>query len=154
MRVGWCAAPPAVTAPMRDVLGHVGAWAPKAEQVATAAFLDAPDELRAFQEGFRTEVKARLDLLHAGFAELAADGYPVEAIEPQGAIYLAVRFDLFGKGLRTNEEIRRRLLEAGVAVVPFQAFGLREDTGWFRLSVGAVSLDEIRSIFPRLREVL
>jgi aspartate aminotransferase len=46
------------------------------------------------------------------------------------------------------------LEEAGVAVVPFQAFGLKEDTGWFRLSVGAVSMEEIATIFPRLRELL
>ena len=70
------------------------------------------------------------------------------------------RFNLFGKNLRghdirTNEQIRHLLLEeAGVAVVPFQAFGLKEDTGWFRLSVGAVSMEEIAAIFPRLRELL
>ena len=34
----------------------------------------------------------------------------------------------------------RLLLEhAGLAVVPLQAFGLHEESGWFRLSVGAVS---------------
>jgi aspartate aminotransferase len=38
--------------------------------------------------------------------------------------------------------------------VPFQAFGLAEDTGWFRLSVGAVSMDEIEQAFPRLRALL
>ena len=25
------------------------------------------------------------------------DGFPVDAIEPQGAIYLSARFDLFGR---------------------------------------------------------
>ena len=40
LRVGWSVAAPAVTQRMSDLLGHVGAWAPKAEQVATAAFLD------------------------------------------------------------------------------------------------------------------
>jgi len=39
-------------------------------------------------------------------------------------------------------------------VVPFQAFGLREDSGWFRISVGAVSLAEIDAAFPRLRTAL
>jgi aspartate aminotransferase len=41
-----------------------------------------------------------------------------------------------------------------VAAVPFQAFGLAEDTGWFRLSIGAVSLDDIRRAFPRVRGLL
>ena len=48
-----------------------------------------------------------------------------------------------------------RLLEqAGFAVVPFQAFGLREDSGWFRISVGAVSVAEIDAALPRVRAAL
>jgi aspartate aminotransferase len=63
-----------------------------------------------------------------------------------------VRFNLLGKGgLRTNDDIRKLLLEkANFAVVPFQAFGLAEDTGWFRLSVGAASLKEIEDALPRV----
>jgi aspartate aminotransferase len=60
-----------------------------------------------------------------------------------------------GRALATNEDIRRLLLEhAGLAIVPFQAFGLKEDTGWFRLSVGAVSVADIAAVFPRLRELM
>ena len=40
MRVGWAVMPPAARQRMADILGHVGAWAPKAEQVAMAALLD------------------------------------------------------------------------------------------------------------------
>jgi aspartate aminotransferase len=51
--------------------------------------------------------------------------------------------------------VRRLLLEeAGLGVVPFQAFGLAGDSGWFRLSVGAVSMDDIAAAFPRLRALL
>ena len=90
----------------------------------------------------KTKVEERLDALYAGFEAMKREGFPVEAIAPQGAIYLSVRFDLFGRtingrSIATNDDIRRLLLEAaGLALVPFQAFGLREDTGWFRLSVG------------------
>jgi aspartate aminotransferase len=60
-----------------------------------------------------------------------------------------------GHRLETNEQIRKLLLdEAGLAVVPFQAFGLPDESGWFRLSVGAISLDEIEQLFPRLRRLL
>jgi len=38
--------------------------------------------------------------------------------------------------------------------VPFQAFGLKEDTGWFRLSVGAVSLEDISAAWPRIKKLL
>ncbi len=160
LRVGWGLMPPGIRSRMADILGHVGAWAPKAEQMAVAELLDSPDRIRSFQTGMKAEVRRRLEALHAGFSAMAADGYPVEAIAPQGAIYLSARFNLFGRTIRgrtirTNEDIRQVLLEhAGLAVVPFQAFGLREETGWARLSVGAVSMDDIQAVFPRLREVL
>jgi aspartate aminotransferase len=59
-----------------------------------------------------------------------------------------------GSLVKTNEDVRRLLLGAGLGVVPFQAFGLAGDTGWFRLSVGAVSMDDISDAFPRLRTLL
>ncbi|HJU83220.1 MAG TPA: aminotransferase class I/II-fold pyridoxal phosphate-dependent enzyme, partial [Holophagaceae bacterium] len=149
-----------VRARMADILGHVGAWAPKAEQMATARLLDDPATIRDFQDHFLPEVKRRLDALHQGFMAMKAEGLPVKAIAPQGAIYLSARFDCLGRTVKgvtvkTNEDIRRLLLEhAGLAVVPFQAFGLKEDSGWFRLSVGAVSMQDIKDAFPRLRALL
>jgi aspartate aminotransferase len=54
-----------------------------------------------------------------------------------------------------NEATRKLLLErAGLAVVPFQAFGLPEESGWFRLSVGAVSLRDIEAMLPRVEALL
>ncbi len=84
------------------------------------------------------------------------EGLPVRAIAPQGAIYLSVQFDLIGRGtIATNEQIRRLLLDdAGFAVVPFQAFGLPQETGWFRLSAGAVSPGQIEAGLARVRGVL
>jgi aspartate aminotransferase len=153
LRVGWTVAPPYVTARMRDILGHVGAWAPRAEQMAVAKFLAMPDAIRTYRTKMLHDLQLRLDLLHDGLEAMRADGLPVRAIEPQGAIYLTAQFDLIGRaGLKTNEDIRRLLLEkAGFAVVPFQAFGLMRDTGWFRLSVGAVSPDDIRAGLARVR---
>ncbi|MBI3268240.1 MAG: aminotransferase class I/II-fold pyridoxal phosphate-dependent enzyme [Planctomycetes bacterium] len=152
LRVGWAVMPPGIRRRMGDILGHVGAWAPKAEQVAVAALLDSPAVIRAHHERMVADVRERLDLLSEGFAAMHRDGYPVESLSPQGAIYLSVRVHLPGK---TNEETRKHLLHAaGVAIVPFQAFGFQDDSGWFRLSVGAVSVDEIRAIFPRLRTAL
>ncbi len=160
LRVGWGVMPPAVRKRMADLLGHVGAWAPKPEQVATAKLLDSPEVVARFQSVMKPRVKERLDALYAGFSAMKSDGYPVDAIAPQGAIYLSARFNLFGQTFRgakitKNEEIRKLLLdEAGLAAVPFQAFGLEEESGWFRLSVGAVSTDDIAAAFPRLRTLL
>ncbi|RKH50084.1 pyridoxal phosphate-dependent aminotransferase [Corallococcus llansteffanensis] len=160
VRVGWGVGAPTLISRMRDVLGHVGAWAPKAEQVATARYLDDTKASEAFLTTMRASVDARLEALHRGFQRMKDAGLPVRAIAPQGAIYLSVQFDLVGRdGLTTNDAIRKRLLEkARFAVVPFQAFGLAEDTGWFRLSVGATSVAEIEQALPRVeatvREIL
>jgi aspartate aminotransferase len=156
VRVGWTLGPPAIVSRMKDVLGHVGAWAPKAEQVAVARFLDDEPAMSAYLETMRGRVAERLEALHQGFSAMREAGLPVRAIAPQGAIYLSVRFDLVGKaGLRKNDDIRKLLLDqAGFALVPFQAFGLQEETGWFRLSVGAASVEEIRAALPRVEAVL
>ncbi|MDF1501686.1 aminotransferase class I/II-fold pyridoxal phosphate-dependent enzyme [Roseisolibacter sp. H3M3-2] len=161
LRVGWAVGPRDVIGRMSDLLGHVGAWAPRAEQVASARLLAAAGEVRAYQAQITRGAQARLDALYAGMRALRDAGHPVEAIPPMGAIYLSVRYALAGRRtpggetLRTNEDVRRYLLEAaGLAVVPFQAFGLAEDTGWFRLSVGAVSPAEIDAMLPRLRAAL
>ena len=51
--------------------------------------------------------------------------------------------------------MRRWLLEsAGLAVVPFQAFGAGDEDGWFRCSVGATSVAEVEAVMPRLRAAL
>jgi aspartate aminotransferase len=156
LRVGWAVAPPYAIARMRDILGHVGAWAPRPEQIAVARFLGMRDEVAAYHETMIAGLRERLDLLHDGIEAMRRDGLPVRAIDPQGAIYLSAQFDLIGHaGITTNEQIRKLLLErAGFAVVAFQAFGLRQETGWFRLSAGAVSPDDIRNGLARVRKAL
>jgi len=152
LRVGWTVAPAHVTARMRDILGHVGAWAPRAEQVAVSRFLGMRDAIESYHAHMIHELQLRLDLLYNGFEAMRREGLPVRAIAPQGAIYLSAQFQLAG---RSNEEIRKLLLDrAGFAVVPFQAFGLKKEDGWFRLSVGAVSPEEIEKGLRRVREVL
>lgn len=157
LRVGWVTAAPALVSRMKAMIGHVGAWAPRPEQVALAKFLSDADGVHAFQKDMNERVRQRLQALYDGFSKMEADGYPVRCIAPQGAIYLSLQLDMLGKSwkgrpLRTNESIRQLLLdEAAVGVVPFQAFGLEDESGWFRLSVGAVSLEDIDQMFPRLR---
>ncbi|MBC8068402.1 MAG: aminotransferase class I/II-fold pyridoxal phosphate-dependent enzyme [Deltaproteobacteria bacterium] len=161
LRVGWSAGPADVIERMSALLGHVGAWAPRPEQVATVALLDDPAAISGYLAEFRTGVNARLKALHEGFESMKADGLPVDALPPMGAIYLTVRIDPFGKTtpsgakLETNEQVRAYLLDvAEFALVPFQAFGVPQDTGWFRLSVGAVSESEIREAMPRVAKAL
>jgi aspartate aminotransferase len=161
VRVGWVVGPKDIIDSMNNFLGHVGAWAPRAEQIATSKLLDAPNEISSFGADLTTGVRKRLDALFDGIMAMRADGLPVDATVPMGAIYLSARFALNGRRtpdgqlLRTNDDVRRYLLRAaGFGVVPFQAFGVPEDSGWFRLSVGAVSLAEIEKVLPLVREAV
>lgn len=160
LRVGWATGAPAVIARMKDFLGHVGAWAPRPEQAATARFLADAPAIAAYRAEMDAALTDRLDALHNGFQALRRAGHPVNCIRPQGAIYLSLHLDLVGRKvngveLANNEAIRKLLLEqAGIAVVPFDAFGLSEQTGWFRLSAGAVSMKEITEGLERIRMLL
>ena len=161
VRVGWIVAPADLAGAMSSLVGHVGAWAPRAEQRAVAALLNDPAAMAAYRATMIAGVRARLDALYQGILAMRAEGLPVDAIAPAGAIYLSVRFDLAGRRtasgelLANDEAVRAWLLrEAGVAIVPFQAFDVRGDTGWFRLSVGAVSLEQIARALPRLRDAI
>jgi aspartate aminotransferase len=160
LRVGWATGAPAVIARMKDFLGHVGAWAPRPEQAATAQFLGDAPAIAAYRAEMDAGLTARLDALHDGFTALRRAGHPVNCIRPQGAIYLSLHLDLVGRRVKgveltNNEAVRKLLLEqAGIAVVPFDAFGLSEQTGWFRLSAGAVSVKEITEGLERVRTLL
>lgn len=161
LRVGWAVGPVDVMSRMSAILGHVGAWAPRAEQVATAALLNDAEAIAAFEADFRRGVKVRLDLLHEGIQTLKKEGLPTDSIPPMGTIYLTARIHPFGRrtpggaDLRTNEDVRRYVLEAaGIGIVPFQAFGSTDEDGWFRLSVGAIGERDISEALPRLAAAL
>jgi aspartate aminotransferase len=160
VRVGWTVAPPDITQRMASILGHVGAWAPRAEQIATARLLHDTAAIRAYHEQMKAGLRIRLDALYTGLMRLQEEGLAVEAIAPMGAIYLSVRFALHGRRapdgtvLRTNDDVRGYLLQHGLAMVPFQAFGMPDDSGWFRFSVGATSLAGIDDMLVRLRPAL
>jgi aspartate aminotransferase len=161
VRVGWAVGPTDVIGRMSAIFGHVGAWAPRAEQVGAAQLLDDPAAIREYQVGFRRRIQSRLDRLHRGLQALKSHALPVETIPPMGAMYLTAQLHPFGRRtpdgavLRTNDDVRRYLLTAAhLAVVPFQAFGATEDDGWFRLSVGAVSEDDLQEALVRLEDAL
>ncbi|HET6510876.1 MAG TPA: aminotransferase class I/II-fold pyridoxal phosphate-dependent enzyme, partial [Candidatus Kapabacteria bacterium] len=160
LRVGWLMAPPHLAARMSNVLGHVGAWAPRPEQIATAKLLADDTAINAYHAEMIPQLEMRLRALYDGVEAMKQKGMPVDSIEPMGAIYLTARFNLIGKKagsktIETNEDVRRYLLEeAGVAIIPFQAFGTWENDGWFRLSVGAVSMEEIASALPRIEAAI
>lgn len=158
LRVGWAVVPPYLKAPLRYFMGHIGGFAPRPEQRATAAYLSDPDTVAADRARMNAGIRQRLARLVEATLALQAEGLPVEIIPPEGGIYLSIRFNLHGRVtpdgtvLDSNEAIRRYLLHtARFAVVPFQAFDLEEETGWFRTSVGTIGMDELDGVMDRVR---
>ncbi len=161
LRVGWAIGPSDIIKPMADIVTHMGAWAPRAEQVATAKLLTNAPAVDRFIDHMRTEAASRLEALYEGLVAMRDAGLPVDCVRPQGAIYVSAQFALHGRRtpsgatLATDDDVRRYLLtEAGVAAVPFGAFGAEGGEGWFRLSIGVVSVAQIRESLGRLREAI
>jgi aspartate aminotransferase len=161
VRVGWGFGPAHVVNHMKSIVGHMGAWAPKAEQVAMANFLKDDSAVNTYLAELKLNIQKSLTALYEGFQQLKAEGLKVDAIEPMGAIYLTIKIDYSGKTtpdgkvLKTATDINFYLIkEAKVAFVPFSAFGTGEDMNWFRASVGASTLNEIEQLAPRIKEAL
>ena len=161
VRVGWAFGPDYIVSKMKSILSHVGAWSPKAEQVATAKFLEDENAVNHFLQSFLQGIEDRLHGFYQGFLSLRAEGYKVDVISPQAAIYLTVQFDLFGmktasgKIISTTQDITDFLCdEAKIAIVPFSSFGSKESNTWYRLSVGVARIEEIPVIIEQLRSAL
>ncbi len=160
VRVGWSLGPAQVIAKMKALLSHIGAWAPMAEQKATAAYLKQQDAVNAYLAHFKNEMFTRLTKIYDGFIALKNKGYAVDAIAPQAAIYLTIKLDLKektinGKPLATQSDVTDYILsEAKLAVVPFYAFGADNNSPWYRLSIGTCKLEDINEMFAKLEAAL
>ncbi|AZI32070.1 pyridoxal phosphate-dependent aminotransferase [Kaistella carnis] len=161
VRVGWSFGPSVVIDKMKALLGHIGAWAPKPEQEAVSVLLNHPEKVDEFVNHFKGEIAESLTVLHNGIQDLKNEGFSVESIQPMGALYLTVKLDYIGKTkpdgslIKDSSDLVFYLIEeAGIALVPFSAFGNSRNMPWFRASAGGVSLDEIKNMLPRLKDAL
>ena len=161
VRVGWSFGPTKVIDRMKALLTHVGAWAPKPEQQAVAEFLDNTAAVNEFVNDFKGKIAHSLEVLHAGIQEMKSKNFAVDSIKPMGALYLTIKLDYVGKTtedgkvLKDSTDLVFYLIEnAGVALVPFSAFGNSREMPWFRASVGACSVEDLQKMFPKLETAL
>jgi aspartate aminotransferase len=161
VRVGWSMGPATILNKMKAILSHVGAWAPMAEQKAVAKFLPQTEAINNYLTHFKSELEERLQRIYKGITELKQEGYSVDAVTPEAAIYLTIKFDLSGKKtkdgqvLATQSDVTSYILsEASLAVVPFYAFGAHKTSPWYRLSVGTCKKEEIDEMLGKLRGAL
>lgn len=161
VRVGWTFGPERIISKMKSILSHVGAWAPKAEQLATGRYLNNKSACENYLTSFKTEISNRLNGFYEGIQSLKREGFPVNAIAPQAAIYLTIQIDLVGrkteKGivLESMTDVTKYVLdEAKIAIVPFYAFGSSKESNWFRLSVGTALMEDVENAVESLRLAL
>lgn len=161
VRVGWSFGPAAVIDKMKALLGHVGAWAPKPEQQAVSTFLNDTESVELFVNDFKGKIAESLSVLHHGIQDMKSRGFAVESIQPMGALYLTIELNYLGKTkpdgssiVDSSDLVFYLINEAGVALVPFSAFGNSRNMPWFRASVGGLSLNEIQKMLPRLENAL
>lgn len=161
VRVGWATGPSAVIAKMKSILSHMGAWAPMAEQRAVAKYLPQKEAIKKYLVHFKAEIEERLRRIYNGLMRLKAEGFSVDAIAPQAAIYLTIQIDLAGKTtadgqlLKNQADVTNYLLnEASLAIVPFHAFGADSSSSWYRLSVGTCKKEEIDDMLGALGAAL
>ena len=160
VRVGWSMGPAEVITKMKAINSHVGAWAPMAEQKAVAKFLIQHDVVANYFTHFKSEIDYRLRNIYEGFIALKNEGFSVDAIVPQAAIYLTVKIDLVGKTvdgklLDNQPAVTDYILnEAKLAMVPFSSFGAKPESVWYRISVGCVKKEEITEMLGKLKNAL
>ena len=161
VRVGWAMGPVDVLVKMRSINSHVGAWAPMAEQKAVANYLYQSSNIDKYFVHFKAEVNERLQRIFNGFQQLKQEGFAVDSIAPQAAIYLTIQINYAGKKtaegklLANQADVTSYILnEAKLAVVPFYAFGASDDSSWYRLSVGTCKKEEIDEMLGMLKTAL
>ena len=160
VRVGWALGPSLIISKMKAILTHTGAWGPMAEQKALAKYLYQKENIDKYLDHFKNEIELRLRTIYEGLIKLKSEGFSVDAIAPQAAIYLTIKIDLTGKKtkgkiLKTQSDVTQYLLdEASLAVVPFHAFGAPNNSPWYRLSVGTCKKEEISGMFIQLKKAL
>ena len=161
VRVGWSMGPETVIFKMKSIMTHLGSWAPMAEQKAVARFLPRRHSIDEYLVHFKKELEERLDRIYRGFKQLQQEGFSVDALAPQAAIYLTIQLDLSGKTTRHGKQLASQdevtsyvLDEAKLAVVPFYAFGAPRTSSWYRLSVGTCKKEEIDEMLSQLKKAL
>ncbi len=161
IRVGWAFGPQPIIEKMRSMLAHLGAWAPKPEQIAIMRYLEQSHQVDIYLNNIKSSLLKRLNIFYDMIQNLKNLGYSVDAIKPQGAIYLAIKIDSIGDAVKTNfpmknaDDIMNYLMKkAHLAMVPFHYFGMEKSLPWFRLSVGTCSIDETKSAAAALKQAI
>jgi aspartate aminotransferase len=160
VRVGWALGPKDVIGKIKAFLSHIGAWAPMAEQVATAQFLNNHVAVDTYLVNLKKELQIRLQYIYNRVSSMKNSGLPVDAIAPQAALYLTIKIDFVGYSssgtvLDSQVAVTNYILsEAKLALVPFNCFGADVSSPWYRVSVGTCQMEDLEQAFNQLETAL
>lgn len=161
LRLGWAMGPARLMEKMRTINTHVGAWAPTPMQYACAEFLGQRTAIDQYIQWFKEETQSRLQVIYDAIIQLKQRGIPVDALAPEAAIYLTLKLDLCGAVTPAGDVLENQdavthyiLYQAGLAIVPFYAFGSDKHSPWYRLSVGTCSKEEIPIMLQKLEQAI
>jgi aspartate aminotransferase len=140
-RIGYIIAPPDIAEALKKVNYHLIACPPTPTQYACLAAVQGPQD---FTKEMVAAFKERRDLV----VKLLRDVPGFSIVPPHGAFYAFPGYDVKMK----SEELCLRLLEAGVVLVPGDAFG-PNGAGHLRMSF-ATSTDNIRKGLVIVRDTM
>jgi aspartate/methionine/tyrosine aminotransferase len=120
-RLGYCIAPPAITAAIRKAHDFLTVGAPHPLQLAGATALALPPD---YYEELRTDYHRRRDIL---VPYLRESGFELE--EPEGAYYVMTDISPFESGLDDTQFVREMITTVGVSAVPGSAFYASRESG-------------------------
>lgn len=142
VRVGWMFGPEHIIKKAGEIFSHIGAWANKPEQIAVSQYLKTPEI-----DYFLSYRNIIFDKISKGICEtlerLKSNGFNIDYKIPDGAIYISIYLGYIDKFSSIDEMIDFLIDECKVGLVPFEYFGSSTNTGWFRLSIGTINMNNI-----------
>lgn len=156
IRVGWMMASEEVIKQATQIFSHIGAWAPKPEQLAVAKYLVTDD----YQEYIQGQ-KNQFEYIQQAFMSVIDKhkSYGFDYIKPDGGIYLAIKLPYRKTTTDLNFFLSYLIHECCIGLVPFDYFGC-QNSEWFRMSFGGVStvgynfdyrLEQFESVLCKLK---
>jgi aspartate aminotransferase len=149
IRVGWMFGPQEVIKKATEIFSHIGAWAPKPEQIGLANYMNS-FHMESFIYSKKKDYKKITDEICNLLKIMKKDGYYVDYQKPDGGIYIPIYLEYVDKFDVVENYINFLINKCGIGLVPFEFFGSKENRGWFRLSIGGIDYDRIESVLDAI----
>jgi aspartate aminotransferase len=154
VRVGWMFADEHVIKKATEIFSHIGAWAPKPEQLAVAQYLKTYVGYQSFLTKKKQQFGDVFDKFTEFLSYLKLQNFSIDYLNPDGAIYISIYLQ---KSLEfdTTERFLDFIIDNyGIGLVPFEYFGSKENKGWFRLSIGTLDIQDIDDHFYNFESMI